>query len=109
LVGRRPFSCVQLLRDGVIAVLCVPGYGELVFSFDVRCAECTHCSLPAAVVGSSQFDVVEFPYSAGCGTWSVPFDVFRYPVREFASSYICVLCITMFVFTLRQRGVYLRL
>jgi len=66
-------------------MLCVPGYGKLVFSFGMRCAECTFFSLPAAVHVSA-CDVVEFPYCADCGTWDLPFDAFRHPVRGFAWS-----------------------
>jgi len=53
--------------------------------------------------------MIEFPYCASCGIWSVSFDAFCYPVHEFDWSYICEIVYHNFIFTLRQRGVYLRL
>jgi len=58
---------------------------ELGFHFGVPCAGCTSCSLQVEV-HVSKFDMVEFPYRAGYGTWRLPLDAFYCPVREFAES-----------------------
>ena len=64
---------------------------ELVVSFSVPCTWCTSCSLPAEV-HVSKFDIVEFLYCAGYGTWRLLFDVLHGLVRELAGS--CLLAST---------------
>jgi len=58
---------------------------ELVVSFSVPCTGCTSCSFPAEV-HVSEFDMVEFPYCAGYGTWRLQLNALHGPVRELAGS-----------------------
>ena len=71
----------------LLYVLCVPGYGELGFLLMCDAQRVLPAHYPVRWWGLNL--MIEFPYCAGCGVWSVPFDAFRYPMHEFDWSYIC--------------------
>ena len=64
---------------------------------------CSHCALQCC-----PSDAVGFSYCVGLGTRNVLFDAPRSQVRAFDWSYLCVMCITVFILMLRQRSVCLR-
>lgn len=78
----QPVSCVELLRDGVMAVLCVLGQGGLVFPL---CAmREVFSQVIARCGGGSHSGVVGISHCAGWSTMKVPFNAPHYPVRAFA-------------------------
>ena len=64
-----------------MSMLCVPRHGSWFFLLVCH----AHGALPARFQQKYMF-MVEFLYCAGRGTWSLTFDAFCWPVREFAWS-----------------------